>query len=325
MKKRLSGILAVGMLAAAVLGGCKDAQSASGKDIKILLTVSEMDTFRQTLADAAQKVAAERGVALEVADAQGIIENQVDQIQQAAKDGYDAVLCAPINVDTAAELKASAGEMPVIFCNSCPKDKYLVADKYMYVGSDEKVAGEYQAEYVLEKLSARDEINVAVIQGQIGHSATSGRTEGIKKAFAASGKKVNYVFTDHADWSADRAQELFEIFMRTGIKPDCVLCNNDSMALGIVQACKDAVQDMSDVLILGVDATADGCEAIKNGDMEFTVYQSATGQGQAAVEAAIELASGRSAKNLEGISEDGKYIWVPFEKVDSSNASQYAE
>ena len=76
--------------------------------------------------------------------------------------------------------------------------------------------------------------------------------------------------------------------------------------------------------MLGVDATADGCAAIKNGEMAFTVCQSGAGQGEAAVKAAIQFAKGESVDSLEGVSEDGKYVWVPFEKVDSTNVSQYS-
>jgi inositol transport system substrate-binding protein len=59
--------------------------------------------------------------------------------------------------------------------------------------------------------------------------------------------------------------------------------------------------------------------------MAFSVYQPGTGQGQAAVEAAAALVSGASTEELEGVSEDGKYVWVPFEKVDKNNVSNYKQ
>ena len=258
-------------------------------------------------------------------DAQGVVENQVDQIQKAAKDGYDAVLCGAIDVDTAVELKASAGDMPIVFVNSRPKEQNLEKDAYMYVGSDDFTAGEFQAQYVLDQLASKSEINVVLIKGPVAHSATAGRTKGVKKTFAASGKTINYVFEDNADWSADKAEKLFRIFLQTGRQADCVICNNDAMALGIVNACKNAGVDPGSLLILGVDATADGCAAIENGEMAFSVYQPGTGQGQAAVEAAAALVSGASTEELEGVSEDGKYVWVPFEKVDKNNVSNYKQ
>ncbi len=320
-------MLAVCMTLTAVLtvSGCSRQTMAGQKQIRIFLSLNEMDTFRQTLVDAAMAKAAQEGVELVVEDAGGSIEAQVEQLKRAAAEEYDVILCSAVSTDTAVQLKLSAGDIPIVFFNSCPDDRYLEAGKYVYVGSDEAVAGQFQAEYVLQQLGSKSEINVVLVKGPRSHSATVGRTNGVKEALADSGKTVNYVFEDSANWDMAQAKELFALFLRTGVTADCVICNNDAMALGIVEAAREAGIDFASLPILGVDATADGCAAIKAGEMQFTVYQSGKGQGEAAVEMAIRLAGNGDPEEMEGISEDGKYVWVDFEKVDGSNVTQYGQ
>lgn len=325
MRKRLGILLSVMLLGMLMLTGCGSrGGAASNKDIKILLVLNQMDSFRETLVAAARDTAEAEGVQFDFKDAEGSIENQVNYLKAAQKEGYNVILCSPVSAETVVELKASAGDIPIVFINSCPDEKQLKEGKYVYAGSDEFVAGQFQAEYVLNKLAGSQEINVVLLKGEKGHSATNGRTKGVKQTLEGSGKSVNYVFEDYADWDQALAKHLFETFLRTGSPVDCVLCENDSMALGVIEACKEADIDLNTLPVLGVDATADGCAAIKNGEMAFTVCQSGVGQGEAAVKAAIRFARGESADSLEGVSEDGKYVWVPFEKVDSTNVSQYS-
>lgn len=321
--RRKSCLMFVVIMMVALLSGCGQKSTGGKNGVKIFFSLNEMDTFRQTLVDSAAEQAAQVGAQFAMEDAQGSIEKQVEQLKTAAAGGYDVIICSPVSVDTAVQLKMSAGDIPIVFVNSCPDEKHLQAGKYVYVGSSEQVAGQFQAEYVLELLSGRQELNVVLIKGPASHSATEGRSTGVKRTLEASGRQVHYVFEDSANWDMGQAQKLFELFLRTGVSADCVICNNDSMALGIVEACKNSGIDCSTLPILGVDATADGCEAIRSGDMAFTVYQSGSGQGHAAVDAAIQLVRSGSVKDIEGSTEDGKYVWVDFERVDSSNVSQY--
>lgn len=322
--KKLMSAALTALFAACCLSGCQSSGGSTadidGSGVRIFISLFSEDTFRGTLVDAAMKTAEEYGATAVMYEAENSIEKQVEHIKQAVSEDYDVIMCAPTDADTALELEAIAGDIPIVFYNSCPDKSVLEPDKYIYVGSDEEVAGQFQAEYILEQLGGQDEINVMVLKGTVNHSATNGRLSGLKDALDASGKKINYVFEDFADWDQATAEECVTLFHRTGKTLDVIASQNDSMALGAIDACKTLGLN---VPILGIDATADGCAAIEAGDMDFTVYQSAKGQGEMAVKAAIVLGRGGSVKGFEGQSDDELYIWVPFEKVDSSNVADY--
>ncbi|MFC3836004.1 hypothetical protein ACFOOO_01580 [Paracoccus rhizosphaerae] len=71
---------------------------------------------------------------------------------------------------------------------------------------------------------------------------------------------------------------------------------------------------MDEVVIGGIDATADALAAMEAGDLDVTVFQNAAGQGEGAVDAAFKLARGEEV--------DSK-VYVPFELVRPENLAEY--
>lgn len=313
------------ILATAVMvlisSGCQ--AKATGGSAQMYYSAIEDGDYYEGWAAQLQEQAAAQGASFDVGYAQNSVETQDAQIKSAVGSGCDVFLCGPVSPDTVTEIKAAAGDTPVVFINNAPDDSALEKDRYIYVASDEYMAGQYQAEYILERYGQKEEINVVVLKGPKDASGAAGRTKGLKQTLKASGKKIRYVFEDYADWNQDKAQELTAMFLKTGQPVDCVVANNDDMALGGLAAFEQAGRSTESVLFLGVDASVGGCQAIAEGRMDFTVYQPTAAQITSAVEAAIRLASGRTISDMEGASEDGKYILIPFEKVDRQNVAQY--
>lgn len=323
-KSICSLLLCVSMLAV-LLTGCSGGKgTAATGDARILIaTCAKGDAFRDMLIAALESACDEQGIGHDTVYAEQSAEQQVAQVKEAKSQGYTAVICRLIDVDTALQVEMAADGLPVIFVNNCPDEGYLKADEYIYVASNESVAGSYQAQYVLDKLSGKSEINVMILQGEKTHSATKGRTEAAKRVLNESGKKINYLFQDYADWSPELGQEYFEIFNSTGRTVDCVISNNDSMAVGAIAGMEACGIDPATIVVCGVDATADACRLVKEGKMDFTVCQNAVNQANAAVDVAVLLSSGKSIKDYAGTSDTGYQVWVDFEKVDAANVDKY--
>jgi inositol transport system substrate-binding protein len=248
---------------------------------------------------------------------------QKEIIEQAAQNGYSGCICRLADASTALQMEVAAGDMPIVFVNNDPTSELLKDSKYVYIGSPEQDAGKYEAEYVWNKLGNPTSINLVIMKGEKGHSATEGRSKAAIKYFRDNGVDVNLVFSDYANWTDENAYKYMGILSSVGGKYDAVICNNDTMALGVVKYMQDNGISTKDIPVCGVDATADGCASIAAGGMQFTVLQSAEGQGAKAVEAIAAMVKGNSISDIAGATEDGKYIWVDFEKVDASNVADY--
>ena len=325
MLKKIIASVAVCILVIGSLVSCGNKASSSssgGGGMKILYIITDFDTFRQKLSDAVLAAGKEQGADITMVETGYSVETQVDLVMNAKSQGYDAIILRLADAETALQMNTASNGIPIVYLNSEPSEEYLDSNQNVFVGSEEKVAGQYQAEYVINKLGKKS-MNIIIFEGEKGHSGTIGRTNGVRETMIANGIDANIVFMDYANWSTEETEKRFDIFMKTGQSVDAVFCNNDNMALGAINAMKKYGLDYTTIPVCGVDAIEAGCESILAGEMAYTVLQDADLQAARAVEAAIALGGGGTIDNIEGVSEDGKYIWVPFLPVDKSNASDY--
>ena len=117
-----------------------------------------------------------------------------------------------------------------------------------------------------------------------------------------------------ANWSRDQAQNLMTNWLSTAAPFDAVIANNDEMAIGAIQAMKASGIAMEDVIVGGIDATADALQAMEAGELDVTVFQNAAGQGQGALDAALALARGETVEQK---------VYIPFELVTPANLADY--
>ncbi|MGE4549087.1 MAG: substrate-binding domain-containing protein [Intestinibacillus sp.] len=341
MKKRFLAFGLAGMMMLGALAGCGGTAStdagntgdtadtaqtdnvsdtATGKTLKIGLSMAVRDQFLTSMETAAKTKAEEAGnVQLDVVDANNDVSVQISHVQTWAADNYDAAIVCLVNNDSAQEIINAANGMNIVFVNRQP-DIGLLKDNIVYVGTDESLYGKNQGEFLAKyfKDQGKTEINAVLFQGVLGLDNVIKRTQSVKDALAAAGIKVSYVYEDTAEWDRAKAMDKFTQFMGSGKSFDAVICNNDEMALGVIEAMKTTGEKKVLCPVVGIDATEVGCQAVKAGEMLCTVFQDPVAQGGGAVECAVGLANGTPIENLK----DNYYNIVP-QLVTKDNVDQY--
>ena len=311
---------------AATDSGSTGGGAAAGGE-KITLIMSQRDEFLSSLEAGAKKAAGELGVNLVTQDANQDESKQIQYVQAAAADGQKAIIVNPINPSACQSIIDAAGDMKVVFVNRVPDDTSILNENAVYVGSDEHTSGKFQGDFLAKYFNEKGQkdIKYILLRGIEGQTSTTLRSESVLQALADNG--INATETYAKSCLYDRTEALNQmgnILADASKEFDCIICNNDSMALGAIEACTQAGKTI-DFPIVGIDATADGRQAIKDGTLAMSVFQDPNGQGGGAVAAALNLINGNALNEGTGfeVDETGFILWVPFEEVTPDNVADY--
>lgn len=327
---------------AALCAGCgRGQEEQESEGIRIGVTVyDQYDTFVSQLMDSfkgyAREKTGETGIAInvDVYNASASQSTQNEQVEEMLEDGCD-VICVNLvdRTDPTTIIDMAENEnVPVIFFNRELVEEDLERwNQLYYVGAKAFESGIMEGQIAAEtfkKDSSVDKNNDGVFQyvileGEAGHQDSIVRTEYSVSTITESGIEVEKLGYAIANWNRAQAQtKTAQMLNEYGRKIELILSNNDDMALGAIDALKAAEIDPEDwPVIVGIDGTDVGLEAVRNGEMAGTVYNDKEGQARGMLDLAYALATDQdvSALNLE----NGKYIRLPYQKILAEDVHRY--
>lgn len=213
------------------------------------------------------------GIDLKFADAQQKQENQIKAIRGFIAQGVAAILVAPV-VSTGWEevlTEAKEANIPVILLDrgiDAPQDLYLTS-----VASDQVKEGHVAGDWLVKTVADKD-CKVVELQGTVGSSPAINRKKGFEDALAGHAN-LSIIRSQTGDFTRAKGKEVMEGFLKAedGGKGICaVYAHNDDMAVGAIQAIKDAgLKPGSDILVVSIDGVPDIFQAFVAGEANATV------------------------------------------------------
>lgn len=318
------------------LSGCKEKIESHSKQIRI--GISYYDSYDPFIENLSKKIEdtlnEDEDVIVKSQDSEKSQTTQNRQVADMLKDGYD-VICVNL-VDRTAPKKiitmAEEANVPIIFFN-----RELVAQdldswkKLYYVGGNADESGKMEGKIVVDYLQSHPEadhnddgkIQYIVMEGEAGHQDAIVRTESSIQTLTDSGIVLDKLDYAIANWNRAQAYTKMKQFLtKYGNLIELVLCNNDEMALGTIQALSESEISQSQwPAIVGVDGLLDGLKAVKNGTMIGTVYNDLIGQADAISKLAITLAKNDDLAQCH--LTNGKYIRKAYQEVTKDNVDDY--
>lgn len=309
MKKKISSILILALMAIMVLSGCGSGSSNSStsqettEKIKIgYANLADTDVFCKMRKE---NFAANADPNWEIiyTDANEDINQQLNQIDNFITQKVDIMVIVPVDYDGIVPgiEKANEANIPVICLGIA-----AASGDYTYVGSKNIDAGRMQGEFMEKKLSADAEI--LYLEGTPGLYHSKERLEGFKEVCT---KEI--LANLPGDYVREKAMKITEDWIQTFPHFDAIVAANDQMALGAIEALKGANR-LSGVLVSGIDGVPEALQAIKNGEMAHTVYQDAPNQAKKCCEIVRLILSGEKPP---------KEAIVPFISVTEDNVDEF--
>jgi ribose transport system substrate-binding protein len=325
IKKNRLAVFSLASAGVLLLAGCSTAateteaetSAAAGSgsaevcsDLRIGVTPYGQSSFITQGQEGMEAFADANGIELLWTSAENDIATQAGQIETFINQGVDAMIIAPVGADSlGSQLQAAADAgIPVVAVNTTLNNDALIISSVL---PDDVAAGAQEMQQMADHLGGKG--NIVVLQGPLGSSPELDRTEGIYSVLA-NYPDIKVLAIETANWSRVEAANLMAGWLTSFDGAiDGIVSENDDMALGAIQAMKEAA--ISPLLpVVGIDGIEDGLRAIEAGEMIGSSLQ----HGR------IELAAGLAVAQKVACGEMvEKYYVYTMPPINADNVASY--
>lgn len=265
---------------------------------RIGVTVYDMSSFITQGQEGMESFADANGIELLWNSAGGDVATQASQVEQLINQEVDGIIIVPVQADSLQpqlQMAADAG-IPVFAVNTTLSNEELITSAVL---PDDVAAGAQEMQQMADALGGAG--NIVILQGPLGSSPELDRTAGIESVLA-NYPDIKVLAKDTANWSRDEAVNKVKNWISAfGDDLNGIVAENDDMALGAIQAMKEAGIDPL-LPVVGIDGIQDGLAAVAAGEMIGSSLQ----HGR------VELATGLAVakKAICGEPVEAKYTYV---------------
>lgn len=303
------------------------------------------DAFISNVEVALKDTAKQNNLTLNINDAKNDAVKQKEEIL--TLNNADPKIVNLVNVRDAKDVVEAAKKQNarVVFINRQPDTAVIKSyDKAWYVGSDAAASGKMQADLIARVLKEHPTfdknkdgvINTILIKGQQEHRDTILRSSNVINELGARMVNIKKIDEFYADFDKKKAAQQFAAALdRHPIHDiELVICNNDAMALGVIDVLNDngfnvgknnislidyqvGNKFVNYIPVFGIDAIPEAVNAISEDKMEGTILNDYARVAEASLVIATDSDVSRpalSSKLKLKVSPDG-FVDVPYKML----------
>ena len=273
--------LVLGLMTGSMALSAAHAQAANEMTIAVF-TKNQINPAYEAFRIAADRIAQATGMRVVhfVPRQPDNVDEQKAMVEQVLTDKPDVVIFIP--VDDVAMIpsvkKLNAANIPVVLVANPLPGSFVT-----YVGADDYEIGYRQAHYLFEALGGQGKI--VVIEGTPAAPTNRERVRGYKRAIAEY-PGITVLGSGNGNYQQPDAKRAMEKFLAAYPQIDAVLAANDGMALGALEALKEAGRTS---VVIGINGILPAVQQIETGAILASVDFNMFKMGCTATRAAVRF------------------------------------